>query len=60
MQTTIHQAESDVEAKQAESFDPIGWLLFAHMDWCEAHSGWMFAAIGALIVLAGIVPGLLP
>lgn len=40
--------------------DVIGSLLFYRMDWCEQHPGVMFAALGALIVLAGVLEGLLP
>jgi len=40
--------------------DLIGALLFYRMDWCEQHPGLMFAALGALVVLAGVLEGLLP
>ena len=35
--------------------DLIGSLLFWKMDWCEQRPGLMFAAIGVLIVLAGVL-----
>jgi hypothetical protein len=31
------------------------FLLFYRMDWCEQHPGVMFSAIGALIVLQGVL-----
>ncbi|MGZ4819363.1 MAG: hypothetical protein ACXVZJ_12095 [Terriglobales bacterium] len=34
--------------------DPIGFLLFYKMDWCERHPGLMFLAIGGLILLEGV------
>lgn len=43
------------DAEPAPRRDLIAFLLFYRMDWCEAHPGVMFAAIGALIVLAGVL-----
>jgi hypothetical protein len=40
--------------RPAECCDPIAFLLFYRMDWCEQHPGVMFAAIGALILLEAI------
>lgn len=40
--------------KPAEQRDPIAFLLFYKMDWCEKHPGVMFAAIGALILLEAV------
>lgn len=40
--------------------DPIAFLLFYRMDWCERHPGVMFAAVGALIVLAGVLEKVMP
>ena len=35
----------------------IRFCLFYRMDWCEQRPGLMFAAIGVLIVLAGVLEG---
>jgi hypothetical protein len=39
---------------QAPRRDPIAFLLFYRMDWCERHPGLMFLAIGGLILLEGV------
>jgi hypothetical protein len=44
-----HQA-----AKPAPRRDPIGFLLFYRMDWCERHPGVMFLAMGGLILLEAV------
>ena len=43
------------QERTSEHRDLIGSLLFYRMDWCEAHPGAMFAALSALIVLAGVL-----
>lgn len=48
------------DAEPAPRRDLIGTLLFYRLDWCEAHPGAMFAAIGALIVLAGVLEAQFP
>ena len=40
--------------------DVIGSLLFWKLPECEQRPGLMFAAIGVLIVLAGVLEWLLP
>ena len=47
-------------AEPAQRRDPVAFLLFYRMDWCEAHPGAMFAALGALIVLAGVLDAYFP
>jgi hypothetical protein len=34
--------------------DPVAFLLFYKMDWCERHPGLMLAIVGALILLEGV------
>jgi hypothetical protein len=48
------------DAEPAPRRDLIGTLLFYRMDWCEQHPGVMFAALGALIVLAGVLEKAMP
>ena len=33
----------------------IRFILFYRMDWCEKHPGVMFALLGALMVLQGVL-----
>ena len=40
--------------KPAERRDPIGFLLFYRMDWCERHPGLMFLVVGGLILLEAV------
>jgi hypothetical protein len=47
-------------AEPAPRRDPIGFLLLYRMEWCERHPGVMFAALGALIVLAGVLEKVMP
>jgi hypothetical protein len=42
------------QADPAPRRDPIGFLLFYKMDWCERHPGVMLLAIGGLILLEGV------
>jgi hypothetical protein len=42
------------QAEPAPRRDPIAFLLFYKMDWCERHPGLMFLAIGGLILLEGV------
>lgn len=42
------------QATPALRRDPVAFLLFYKMDWCERHPGVMFLAIGALIVLEAV------
>lgn len=39
--------------KPHERRDPIAFLLFYKMDWCEKHPGLMFAGVVLGIVLVG-------
>jgi hypothetical protein len=48
------------DAEPVPRRDLIGSLLFYRMGWCEQRPGLMFAALGALIVLAGVLEGLMP
>lgn len=48
------------DAEPAPRRDLIGTLLFWRMDWCEQRPGLMFAALGALIVLAGMLEQVMP
>lgn len=60
---TINGQRPHVARHQQETAprrDLIGSLLFYRMDWCEQHPGVMFAAIGALIVLAGVLEKVWP
>jgi hypothetical protein len=34
--------------------DPIGFLLFYRMDWCERNPQTTLAIVGALILLEGV------
>jgi hypothetical protein len=34
--------------------DPIAFLLFYRMDWCEKHPGVMLLAVGGLILLEAV------
>lgn len=38
----------------------IHFCLFYRMEWCEQHPGVMLAAVGALIVLAGVLEKAFP
>ena len=40
--------------------DVIGEILFWKLDWCEQRPGLMFAAIGVLIVMAGVLEAQFP
>lgn len=44
--------------KPAQRRDPIAFLLFYKMDWCERHPGVMFLAIGGLILLEAVFEAL--
>jgi len=41
-------------AEPAQRRDPIAFLLFYKMDWCERHPGVMFLAIGGLVLLEAV------
>ena len=53
-------ARRQEQAEPAPRRDVIGSLLFWKLEWCEAHPGVMFAAISALIVLAGVLEKVMP
>lgn len=57
--TAAHIARR-ADTEPAPRRDLIGTLLFYRMDWCEQHPGVMFAALGALIVLAGVLEQVMP
>ncbi|ALK97003.1 hypothetical protein AB595_21720 [Massilia sp. WF1] len=57
--TYIPTTRAQQQAEPAPRRDPIGFVLFYKMDWCEKHPGLMFLAIGALIVLEGVMEQLL-
>jgi hypothetical protein len=40
--------------KPAQRRDPIGFLLFYRMDWCEQHPQTTLAIVGTLILLEAI------
>jgi hypothetical protein len=40
--------------KPVQRRDPIAFLLFYRMDWCEQHPGLMLAIVGGLILLEGV------
>jgi hypothetical protein len=40
--------------KPTQRRDPIGFLLFYRMDWCEQHPQTTLAIVGALILLEAI------
>lgn len=48
------------QAEPAPRRDLIGTLLLGGVEWTDRHPVVMFAALGALIVLAGVLEGLLP
>jgi hypothetical protein len=57
--TAARIARRQSQAEPVER-DPIGWLLFYKMDWCERHPGLMFLAIGGLILLEAVLEGMFP
>jgi hypothetical protein len=48
------------DAEPAPRRDLIGTLLFYRLEECEQRPGLMFAALGALIVLAGVLEKAFP
>jgi hypothetical protein len=52
--TAARIARQQEHAEPAPRRDPIAFLLFYRMDWCERHPGLMFLAIGGLILLEGV------
>lgn len=40
--------------------DPVAFLLFFRMSWCESRPGLMFAAMGVLIIAGSLLEKVLP
>ena len=53
-------ATANVGAQPSPRRDPVAFLLFYKMDWCERHPGVMLACIGALVVAASVLEKVLP
>lgn len=57
LSTTVTES---VGAEPAPSRDPIGFVLFFRMDWCERRPGLMLACLGAVVVAASLLEKVLP